>query len=285
MRQLLKLVTASLYSAVRMYTVYILMVSFYHLFSVLLPLTCLWISFLSLSLSDLLLFCCCCCCCCMSPSSCSSHFFSSSPLCLCSLVHSEAGEAHACAWRQLPGRDGLLLQPAAGFHQRAHAGWQLAGHVATPQLDPALHPGRVRPRAGEEPPQHAQGPPQGREAQRHQTEGSDTNNNNLSQLTTYYIIHIQYMCLCIYISYSYIYLYYTIVRSGWTIFKWSYKYERFCRWAIIHSWNVVIRNNTRVVLCASDQVTPVTHIHVTHISLLCVCRSIFVGGPTQANNL
>lgn len=61
--------------------------------------------------------------------------------------------------------DGVLLPPAAGIHQRAQPGGQLPGHGPPPLLHQTLHAGRVRPRAGDEPPAHFTPAPAAREAQ------------------------------------------------------------------------------------------------------------------------
>ena len=67
--------------------------------------------------------------------------------------------------------DGVLLPPAAGIHQRAQPGGQLPGHGPPSLLHQALHAGRVRQRAGDEPPAHVTPAPAPREAQRPQDEG------------------------------------------------------------------------------------------------------------------
>lgn len=77
------------------------------------------------------------------------------------LRQADEGPSQRALWE----RDGVLLQPAAGLHQRAHAGRQHPGHVAAPQLGQALHPPGVRSRAAAEPLEHAEEPPQGGEAQ------------------------------------------------------------------------------------------------------------------------
>lgn len=67
--------------------------------------------------------------------------------------------------------DGVLFPPEAGLHQRAQSGRQLPGHGPPPLLHQTLHAGRVRPRAGEQPPGHAAPAPAPGEAQRPQDEG------------------------------------------------------------------------------------------------------------------
>lgn len=67
--------------------------------------------------------------------------------------------------------DGVLLPPAAGIHQRAQPGGQLPGHGPPSLLHQTLHAGRVRPRAGDEPPAHFTPAPAPREAQCPQDEG------------------------------------------------------------------------------------------------------------------
>lgn len=83
--------------------------------------------------------------------------------------------------------DGVLLPPEAGLHQRAQSGGQLPGHGPPPLLHQTLHAGRVRPRAGEQPPPQLTPAPAPGEAQRPQDEGQF----DLTRLNHLYCSYLQ----------------------------------------------------------------------------------------------